>query len=245
MDIQSNGRVWVASGAELLFREHCVEARRGAVSQAAALGLRRSVMEAVTRLPEAAVVRDNEGRWRTAFGVHLVSDALEAFALKVLPVTIPDLLTPDDWYLYQTKVTVSRSGARGFPWHQDYWKWRWRDAVPEPGLLSVAVALSEVSLLASPLAFVLGSHSQGLIASPAWWLPGSTARSSGDDVVVVPLSPGDVVAFGALVTHGSWSNLDAADRILLFCTYNRTLNAPPVGRSSRFFAETERAKVPR
>lgn len=186
-----NGEAFALDADGVAIRQGCITAEVGAQ-------LYSGVIDAIPRLEEKAVVVDANGQWRTAFGIHQHSRLIAEYVSTTVPRCFAPELSGADWYLYQTKATAARVGGRGFPWHQDYWKWHHRDLMPQPAAISVAIALHDVGLLNSPLTFVRGSHQGGLVEGPTWHLDAGAALPDGSECVVVPLGAGDAVGFAAL-----------------------------------------------
>ena len=106
-----------------------------------------------------------------------------------------------------------------FPWHQDsahrrYGTPEWTDVDGEGSFVEIVVALDPMDETNGGLRFLPGSHRDG-------HLPHDADRNlrdpvSDDGAVLLPLQPGDAVAFGPYVVHGSAPNEGAyARRTLL------------------------------
>lgn len=97
-----------------------------------------------------------------------------------------------------------------FPWHQDsvhrrYGTPLWTDIDGRGSFVEIATALDEMGPDNGPLTFIPGSHRLGHLPLDAdGELP---ARAFDPTTAVVPeLEPGDAVAFGPFVIHGSGPN---------------------------------------
>lgn len=100
--------------------------------------------------------------------------------------------------------------AVGFPWHQDsthrrYGTPEWTDVDGRGSFVEIATALDPVTADNGPLQFVPGSHRLGHVpVGPDGELPPGTFDPS--EAVAPELAPGDAVAFGPFVVHGSEPN---------------------------------------
>ncbi len=97
----------------------------------------------------------------------------------------------------------------GFPWHQDSVHRRhgtpeWTDLDGRGSFVELATALDPMGEDNGPLRFVPGSHLRGHLSLPDGSLPAD--RFDPADAVSPTLEPGDVVAFGPFVIHGSEPN---------------------------------------
>lgn len=104
----------------------------------------------------------------------------------------------------------------GFPWHQDsthrrYGTSEWTDLDGSGSFVEIATALDPVGADNGPLRFVPGSHRLGHVpVGENGELPTGTFDPT--SAVAPELAPGDAVAFGPFVVHGSEPNGSARPR---------------------------------
>ncbi|WP_405734872.1 phytanoyl-CoA dioxygenase family protein [Streptomyces sp. NBC_01537] len=150
-------------------------------------------------------------------------------------------------YLYQLKINAKPAfGGDGWAWHQDYVAWRIADNLPAPDLVNVVVFLDDVNEANGPIAFVAGSHTDGLVRdgrSDRWR---SNQHLDPDDIALSPqelealierhelVTPtgaaGTATFFHPEIVHGSSPNLSPSSRRVAIATYNDVHNLPrPTG----------------
>ncbi len=104
-----------------------------------------------------------------------------------------------------------------FPWHQDsrhrrYGTPLWTDVNGSGSFVEIAMAIDPVTRENGPLHFIPGSHRLGHI-EPAPGTKDLPAGSFDPSLKVTPeLQPGDVVAFGPYMIHGSEANQSDSSR---------------------------------
>jgi ectoine hydroxylase len=192
--------------------------------------LRHSIENTIPQLEAGAVIRDNGGKPRMAFGTHLLSEAVANVA-RHNPWTalIADALG-GPVYVYQTKLTINPSNSEaGWGWHRDFSPWQHRDQVPAPMLMSAIVFLTDIGSDSGGLSIVRGSHQASSVDATVMIhdLTNGENRGGAFATPVSPLGPaGSVLIFHSLTVHGSAPNLSPDDRHLLIITYNRCSNLP-------------------
>jgi len=195
-------------------------------------------------------VLEKDGRTvRTVFASHTVNDVFAGL------VRHPGLLGPardllgGDVHAYQFKINVKAAFSGDvWAWHQDFIFWHHEDGLPEPRILTCSLFLDDVTEFNGPLAFIPGSHREGMIDagvtgepdgfqdSPAWMstltadlkyslTPPVVARLVSKYGMVAPKGPaGSALIFHPNLAHGSSTNMSPFARNLLLITYNRADN---------------------
>ena len=80
-------------------------------------------------------------------------------------------------YAHQYKVILKEPfGKLSLPWHQDYGPWYYHDGMLQPQALSFGIFLDEVTEFNGPIAYIPGSHRDGLIAYEILEVPGTTTN---------------------------------------------------------------------
>jgi L-proline 4-hydroxylase len=176
-----------------------------------------------------------------------------------------------DVYLYQSKLnTKSVFGGDVWPWHQDYPFWLYEDAMPAPRALTVAVFLDDVTEVSGPVAFIPGSHRNGIVETETYegrppgydespeWISHVVARlkyritkrafvelARTNGIVTPTGATGSVVLFDCNVAHASSLNLSPYDRRVALFTYNAVGNAPDESslRRPEFLVSRDRRPV--
>lgn len=200
--------------------------------------LGRAVMDAINEVPAPAVVRDDTGRIRMAFGLHLASPYVDTVARTGRWIHSGAETLGDELYLYQSKLTINPpDGSGGWGWHQDFHPWHDRDGVPKPDMVSAIVFLDDIRPESGGLSVVAGSHR--LPPSEVKPLMERLEAVEGADpaapLALSPIGPaGSVLVFHALSVHGSAPNRSTTDRRLLIYSYNSCRNVPMAHRSAEW-----------
>ncbi len=206
----------------------------------------------IADLAREEVLRDDANELRLALAMQRYSP-LYARLLRH-----PRLLEPaqqilgSDLYVHQYKI-VARDpfGKLDFPWHQDAASWRAYDGMPAPLAMNYAVFLDEVTEFNGPIAFIPGSHRDGILTNDDAPLPGgkSPLRTLAHETVealaarhgiVAPKGPaGSAIFFSGCLAHASGPNLSPWTRYIVYITYNPVSNA--IARPTRpsYYAERE------
>jgi ectoine hydroxylase len=148
-------------------------------------------------------------------------------------------------YLYQSRLNlkpaIGSQIAQGYPWHQDFATWHWRDGLPRPDAITVFTFLDDVTACNAPLMTVAGSHRWPLLESDTHRRSGSGA----DEFKQPLLSPesigkladagsirahtgprGSVVFMHSKLVHGSTENISPLRRALYGVVYAADGNYP-------------------
>lgn len=143
-------------------------------------------------------------------------------------------------YIYQCrlnlKTAVGTGLSLGYPWHQDFPAWYWRDGLPEPKAVVAMTFLDEVTPCNAPLMLIPGSHKEQMI--------GWADQNAGMDkyFIVTPdllteafkrggieaqLGPaGSVLFMHCNLLHGSNDNISPLSRFLCSTAYCAAGNHP-------------------
>ena len=115
-----------------------------------------------------------------------------------------------------TTLLKPSHGGREKPWHQDI---AYFDIEPRDAILGSWIAVDEATVENGCMHVVAGSHKAGFLKH---WKPGSgplhwewqfgREQLEGDEVIAVPLAPGDSLVFSGLLKHGTPPNLSAQRR---------------------------------
>ncbi|WP_329180011.1 MULTISPECIES: phytanoyl-CoA dioxygenase family protein [unclassified Streptomyces] len=150
-------------------------------------------------------------------------------------------------YLYQFKINAKPAhGGDGWAWHQDYVAWRIADRLRSPSLVNAVLFLDDITETNGPIAFVAGSHADGLIRDRRSDRQRSSQHLDPDDIALSPqdleslldrhelvtptCAAGTVVLFHPEIVHGSSPNLSPFARRVAIATYNDVHNLPrPAG----------------
>jgi ectoine hydroxylase len=197
---------------------------------------------AVSRIPEAAVMRGREGNLRLAFGLHRMSRLIGDMAATRQWVKVARDYLGGEIYLFQSKLTVNAAKVgEGWPWHQDVWKWQRRDGLLGAGLLTVVLFLDQVGAESGGLSLVPRTHHDFLpwVGDRLELDQNAVSRALQVAPAVTPAGPGgSVILFDGRIVHGSQANRSDSIRRLLYFTYNLCTNAPAVARSPWWYSET-------
>jgi L-proline 4-hydroxylase len=123
----------------------------------------------VLAAPPAKVVLDAAtGSVRMSRDLHLVSEPFRRLARHPRLAAPAMQLLGGPVFLFQTrlnlKVGMERQASQGYPWHQDFSTWHFRDGLPEPRAVVAFVFLDDVTPCNAPLLVIPGSHRGGLLA---------------------------------------------------------------------------------
>jgi hypothetical protein len=188
-------------------------------------------------------------------GPHLESRLLANLARDRRLLQTAEILLEGNVYIHQYKINFKAPFVGGvWPWHQDYPYWHYLDGIPDPKLISVVVALDDVTEFNGPLMFIPGSHRNGILESSAedpvpqtgdwrnsfssdlpYQLSTNRVQSLiGESQIISPKgTAGSILAFDACIAHASLPNLSPFQRRLLLITYNRVDNCPSETRNRR------------
>lgn len=169
---------------------------------------------------------DGKGRFHGNFDLRLKDEDFRAYCEEShLPAVAAELLQTDKVNLLYDQLFVKEPGtAAPTPWHNDQPYW------PVKGwpVISFWLALDPVDLESGAVEFVRGSHKWD-----RWFQPESFSKKSAFqyeknpdyepipdvngnraeyDIVHFDMAPGDVIAFHALILHGSGGNARADRR---------------------------------
>lgn len=138
-------------------------------------------------------------------------------------------------YHWHSKFSIKTSSCNArVDWHQDYGSW-YNDGVLFPHMLTVGIAVEPTTKANGCVQFIPGSHHMGRLGTISHSADSSyiqdqltridaVAKTLG--VVPVEMDIGDVVFFHSNTLHGSGLNTTSRDRVMMFCSYNATSNAP-------------------
>ena len=148
-------------------------------------------------------------------------------------------------YHYHSKITSKAPGGGGtWDWHQDYGYW-YKNGLLFPNLVSVAIAVSELTEENGTMRVLSGSHLCGRLEH------GIMGGQSGADMERVEhlsqyleevsfiAEPGDACFFHCNTLHTSAPNVSDDNRDLLLCCYNRADNNPVVRHHHPFYTPLE------
>lgn len=193
---------------------------------------------------EGIVYETDNQTIRAINGPHLFASFFHK--LSGLPdlVDIAKQYLQEPVYVHQFKINM-KQGLTGevWPWHQDFVFWREFDHIEQPKMLSIAIALDDISMLSGPLVFIPGSHKLGelctLTVNENGWrnhvasdlsfqIDKQTLKRIIDiyGVEYIVANKGDLFLFDPQVAHCSGNNLSPLDRRLMIITYNAVSNAP-------------------
>lgn len=154
-------------------------------------------------------------------------------------------------YCHQYKIILKEPfGALSLPWHQDYGPWQHHDGMPAPTALSIGIYLDEITEFNGPIAYIPGSHREGLIPYEVIPVPGTTpipslpnatvARLVAQGGLVAPKGPaGSVTIFDSCLAHASGPNFSPHPRNLVYLSYNPVSNAIQRPTRPTHFASTD------
>ncbi|WP_329568999.1 phytanoyl-CoA dioxygenase family protein [Kitasatospora sp. NBC_01266] len=180
---------------------------------------------------------------RALYASHLRQPEFAALVRAPRLVRAARQLLGPELYLYQFKINAKPAGGGdGWAWHQDYVAWRIADLLRTAELVSAVLFLDEVTADNGPIAFVPGSHTDGLVRADRGEQERSSQHLDPDDIAVPPAlldrlvarrgvtaptgAAGTVVFFHPELVHGSSPNNSTAGRRVAIATYNSVHNTP-------------------
>ncbi|HYE07322.1 MAG TPA: phytanoyl-CoA dioxygenase family protein [Planctomycetota bacterium] len=135
-------------------------------------------------------------------------------------------------------------GASHVGWHQDFHYWRYWAADSE--LMTVWIALSEVTAAMGPMVFIVGSHRWGYRGLGEFFADqessaAATAAPDGGAVVERPvlLPPGGLSVHHPLTVHGSGANRSSATRVSI-ALHLRGAHARPTPDARDWYVDRDR-----
>ena len=207
-----------------------------------------AIKEVVKLNPPGLVFEAGSTVVRGLQGPHLLSPLLSRLARDARLLMPAIQLLGGDVYVHQYKVNFKHAFVGDiWPWHRDFEYWQRLDGIAKPDLVSVMVALDDISEFNGPLFFIRGSHrieEQGDRPCPRRVTGADSHKAFSADLlfqltreevaallisseIIAPKGPtGLTLFFAANVAHASLPNLTATSRRLLIITYNRTNNLP-------------------
>jgi len=199
-----------------------------------------------------ALIRELDNILALDLSTHLIAESGEVLGTTVMHeqsklyqnlinderlVSIAEQVLGGPVYVHQYKVILKEPfGHLSLPWHQDYGPWQHHDGMPEPKALSFGIFLDEVNEFNGPIAYIPGSHSDGLITYEVLAVPGTTPIPSLPNKTVTKLtekrgivSPkgpaGSATLFDCCTAHASGMNISPNSRRLIYLSYNLRSNA--------------------
>jgi len=137
--------------------------------------------------------------------------------------------------LFKEKINFKKFGGAGFEPHQDQQAgWSAYAPIFVTALVGIDRATTQNGCLEMPNAPRLS----GMIGEE--WTPLTPQQIAGQDLAPVPTEPGDVLFFDSYAPHASKPNLTAAQRRILYLTYNRA----DAGDHRRRYYDAKRANFP-
>jgi ectoine hydroxylase-related dioxygenase (phytanoyl-CoA dioxygenase family) len=138
--------------------------------------------------------------------------------------------------LFKDKINFKMSGGEGFKAHQDVQAgWDTYAALHVTAMVSIDRTTAENGCLE----LAPGQHRRGLIGKS--WEPLGEDDLGAMKFVACPTEPGDAVFFDSFVPHRSAPNLTAAQRRVLYITYNR---ASEGDHRARYYADKRKNYPP-
>ncbi len=126
------------------------------------------------------------------------------------------VLEDDSPLLFKDKLILKPPGMSGYAVHQDQ---AWWQLCPGTAVATAFIALDEASVTSGCLALYPGSH-QALIARDEFRnLHSDEVKALGPPDLLV-MEPGDIVAFNAMVPHGSATNESAGPRAAVALSFS-------------------------
>jgi hypothetical protein len=137
--------------------------------------------------------------------------------------------------VFKDKINFKMAGGAGFEPHQDQ-QAGWSTFAPL--FVTALVSIDKATLENGCLEMADAPRFAGLIGQE--WTPLTAEEMASFALVAVPSEPGDVLFFDSYAPHASKPNRTAADRRILYITYNA---AAAGDHRARYFAE-KRANFP-
>lgn len=149
-------------------------------------------------------------RIRQLMGSEQVASTVDAVSRSEEVLAVMRQLIGPDVCLFHSKLMMKAARDGSFtPWHQDFQYWQHESKLPTQinGMLFVDGADAANGCLR----MVDGSHKRGLLPSKTFAAASFRIGLDGDldaypEATLLPMEPGDMVFFGALVIHGSGPN---------------------------------------
>lgn len=169
--------------------------------------------------------------------MHLHSELYRRLISDERLVTKAEQILGGAVYVHQYKVILKEPfGSLSLPWHQDYGPWLHHDGMPEPKALSFGIFLDDVTQFNGPIAYIPGSHRDGLIPYQVQDVPGTTPIPSLSAETVTNLvaeraiethigEAGSMTLFDCCTAHASGINISPQSRRLIYLSYNLVSNA--------------------
>jgi ectoine hydroxylase len=229
---------WTARQTEEFERRGCLLWER-ALSPPEVATLEAALPEVLDdRSPQ--VVRDSAtGSVRMSRDLHLASEAFRRLASHPRLAAPVMRLLGGPVFLYQTrlnlKIGLREQAASGYPWHQDFSTWHFRDGLPEPRAVVAFVYLDDVTPCNAPLLVIPGSHRGGLCDGAGQVGADGYRRIAPDTLrelcdrggVEAALGPaGSVFFMHCNLAHASTENISPLRRALCSIVYSACDNRP-------------------
>jgi ectoine hydroxylase len=189
----------------------------------------------------AEVVLDEGGMVRMSHGAHLYNETFSRLSRHPRLVEPARALLDGEVYVYQTRLNVKPAlderAARGYPWHQDFSTWHFRDGLPEPRILTSFVLLDEITACNAPLITIPGSHRRGVIRDGGGHIEDGryeqarisprTLLAMAETGVTAQTGPaGTVVFMHGCIAHASSANVSPLRRAMFSIVYCAVGNEP-------------------
>ena len=117
--------------------------------------------------------------------------------------------------LFKEKVNFKKAGGAGFEPHQDQ-QAGW--STYAPSFVTALVSIDQATVENGCLEMSDAPRYAGLIGRE--WIPLTADEMASFKLIPVETEPGDVLFFDSYAPHGSQANLTAAQRRILYLTYN-------------------------
>lgn len=194
---------------------------------------------------DGVVLESGSTAVRAIHGMHLFDEFFFNLAKNESLIRFAEMFLSDSIYIHQYKINMKHAiEGQCWPWHQDYVYWKEADHIETPRLLTVAIAIDDISMLSGPLCVIPKSHLHGDFKSydqrtnEGWegHVSSNLTHKVGKDHLVglieryghefLTCRAGDVIYFHPQLVHSSSNNLSPNSRRLLLITYNAVSNAP-------------------
>lgn len=206
----------------------------------------------------AAAVLDNAGKVRMSHGAHLYSEPFGRLVRHPRLVEPARRLLGGEVYVYQSRLNLKpamgEQAAPGYPWHQDFSTWHFRDGLPEPNILTTFVFLDEVSACNAPLLTISGSHQHGVIRDAGGCFENDryeqarispqTLLALAENGVTAHTGPAGTVLFmHGCVAHASSENISPLRRAMFSVVYCAVGNVPSTESTPERYAARSREPI--
>jgi hypothetical protein len=138
--------------------------------------------------------------------------------------------------LFKEKINFKMPGGAGFEAHQDQ-QAGWSTYAPL--FVTALVCIDAATIENGCLEMATSARYSGLIGRE--WAPLTPEDMAGFDLLAVSTEPGDVLFFDSYAPHASKPNLTAAQRRILYLTYNRAADGD---HRARYYADKRAAFPP-